>query len=277
MMQGSITMDSRHGVGSCFVVELPLRAAEPLSDEPALPVKLASGSVLVIEDNEFNRRLLGDYLATWGQQVVLAENGWQGLQYLEQRAFDLVLLDIRMPDMDGMEVARRIRRREQEGRQTPVPIIAITADVEAATFEACLDAGINAVLPKPVIPERLAGAMYEQCGGTLVAASGGELLLSGQTLSDLSNDPERARQYREMLRADICDELERMQSALERDDRHGLGRAAHTLKGLYGHLADRKPAELAAWLQHNAPSARLEQLRPVMEQLRSRLAQECTS
>ncbi|MFH1028264.1 MAG: ATP-binding protein, partial [Pseudomonadota bacterium] len=60
MMQGSITMDSRHGSGSCFVVELPLRAADPLSDEPALPVNLASGSVLVIEDNEFNRRLLGD-------------------------------------------------------------------------------------------------------------------------------------------------------------------------------------------------------------------------
>lgn len=276
MMQGSITMDSRHGSGSCFVVELPLCAADPLSDEPALPVNLASGSVLVIEDNEFNRRLLGDVLATWGQQVVLAENGWQGLQYLEQRPFDLVLLDIRMPDMDGMEVARMIRRREQEGCQTSVPIIAITADVEAATFEACLDAGINAVLPKPVIPEQLAKAIHEQCGG-IAASSGGEVLLDRQTCSDLNNNPERARQYREMLLADIDDELQSLQTALESDDRNGLGRAAHTLKGLYGHLADRKPAELAAWLQHNAPSARLEQLRPVVEQLRSGLAKEGTS
>jgi len=277
MMQGSITIDSRPGAGSCFVVELPLRAAESLPDEPALPVNLASGSVLVIEDNEFNRRLLGDYLATWGQQVVLAENGLQGLQLLEQRAFDLVLLDIRMPDIDGMEVARRIRRREQQGRRTPVPIIAITADVEAATFEACLGVGINAVLPKPVIPEQLAKAMHEQCGGTIGTSSGGEMLLDRQTCSDLNNNPERARQYREMLLADIDDELESLQIALESDDRNGLGRAAHTLKGLYGHLADRKPAELAAWLQQNATSARPEQLRPVMEQLRSGSAKERTS
>jgi len=103
------------------------------------------------------------------------------------------------------------------------------------------------------------------------------VLLDRETCSDLNNNPERARQYREMLLADIDDELQSLQTALESDDRNGLGRAAHTLKGLYGHLADRKPAELAAWLQHNAPSARLEQLRPVVEQLRSGLAQEGTS
>ena len=276
MMQGRITLDSRHGAGSCFAVELPLRDAEPVSDEPALPVNLTSGSVLVIEDNEFNRRLLGDILATWGQQVVLAENGWQGLQFLEQRPFDLVLLDIRMPDMDGMEVARRIRRREQEGRQTPVPIIAITADVEAATFEACLDAGIDVVLPKPVIPEQLAKAILEQCGGTIAAATGGEMLLSRQTISDLNNDTDRACQYWVMLLSDINDELQCLQTALDTDDRNSLGRAAHTLKGLCGHLADRKPAELASWLQHNAPSASPEQLWLAMEQLRSGLAKECT-
>ena len=277
MMRGRITMNSRHGAGSCFVVELPLRDAEPLSDEPAHPVHLASGSVLVIEDNEFNRRLLGDILSAWGQQVVLAENGWQGLQFLEQRPFDLVLLDIRMPDMDGMEVARRIRRREQEGHQTPVPIIAITADVEAATFKACLGIGINAVLSKPVIPEQLAKAIHEQCGGTIAAATGEEMLLSRQTRNDLNNNPERARQYREMLLADINDELESLRTALESDDRNGLGLAAHTLKGLCGQLADLKPAELATWLQLNAPSAHLEQLRPVVEQLRSGLAKEGTS
>lgn len=277
MMGGRITMNSRHGAGSSFVVEIPLRAVEPLSDEPALPVNLASGSVLVIEDNEFNRRLLVDILGTWGQQVVLAENGLQGLQILEQRPFDLVLLDIRMPDMDGMEVARRIRRHEQEGSKRPVPIIAITADVEAATFEACLGAGINAVLPKPVIPEQLARAIHEQCGDTIATSIGGKMQLNSQTSSDLNNSPERASQYLEMLLVDVDDELELLQTALESDDRNGLGRAAHTLKGLCGHLADTKPAELAAWLQHNAPSAPPEQLRLVMEQLRSRLAQESTS
>ncbi|WP_224981682.1 ATP-binding protein [Geomonas agri] len=274
MMRGRITVNSRHGAGSSFLVELPLREAEPLSDEPPNPVDLVSGSVLVIEDNEFNRRLLGDILSSWGQQVVLADNGSQGLKFLEQRPFDLVLMDIRMPDMDGMEVARRIRGREQEGRQAPVPIIAITADVEAATFEACLEVGINAVLPKPVVPEQLAKAMHDQCERT-ISQIGGEQLLNRQTCSDLNNNPERARQYREMLLADIDDELEILQTALGNDDRNSLGRAAHTLKGLCGHLADRKPAELASWLQHNALSASPEQLRLVMEQLPAGLGKEC--
>ena len=277
MMRGRITMHSRHGAGSSFLVELPLREAEPLSDEPPNRVDLASGSVLVIEDNEFNRRLLGDILTSWGQQVVLAENGSQGLEFLEQRPFDLILMDIRMPDMDGMEVARRIRGREQEGRQTPVPIIAITADVEAATFEACLEVGINAVLPKPVVPEQLAKAMHDQCGRTVVTSIAGDQLLNGRTCSDLNNNPERARQYREMLLADIDDELECLQTALGSDDRNGLCRAAHTLKGLCGHLADRKPAELASWLQQNAHSASHEQLRLVMEQLPAGLGKECAA
>jgi len=276
MMRGRITMNSRHGAGSSFLVELPLRDVEPMFDEPANPVNLASGSVLVIEDNEFNRRLLGDILTSWGQQVVLAENGWQGLRFLEQRPFDLILMDIRMPDMDGMEVARRIRRREREGRQAPVPIIAITADVEAATFEACLGVGINTVLPKPVVPEQLAKAMHDRCRRTILPSTGGEQLLNRQTCSDLDNNPERARQYREMLLADIDDELEYLATALEGGDRDGLGRAAHTLKGLCGHLADRKPAELASWLQHNALSASPEQLRLVMEQLPAGLGKECT-
>ncbi|WP_136513631.1 ATP-binding protein [Geomonas edaphica] len=277
MMRGRITMHSRHGAGSSFLVELPLREAEPLSDEPPNRVDLASGSVLVIEDNEFNRRLLGDILTSWGHQVVLAENGSQGLEFFEQRPFDLILMDIRMPDMDGMEVARRIRGREQEGRQTPVPIIAITADVEAATFEACLGVGINAVLPKPVVPEQLAKAMHDQCGRTVVTSIAGDQLLNGRTCSDLNNNPERARQYREMLLADIDDELECLQIALGSDDRNGLCRAAHTLKGLCGHLADRKPAELASWLQQNAHSASHEQLRLVMEQLPAGLGKECAA
>lgn len=276
MMRGSITIDSRHGAGSCFAVELPLRHAKPWSDEPAHPVDLASGSALVIEDNEFNRLLLGDILTAWGQQVVLADNGRQGLQLLKQRPFDLVLLDIRMPDMDGMEVARRIRRREREGRRARVPIIAITADVDAATFEACLEIGIDAVLPKPVIPEQLARAIQDRCGRTVVTPIGGESLLSRQTCSDLNDNPDHVREYRVMLLSDIDEELECLQTALAGDDRDGFGRAAHTLKGLCGHLANRKPAELAALLQHHAPSAGPEQLRQAVERLRSALAKERT-
>lgn len=276
MMKGSISVDSREGEGSCFVVELPLPKTEP-EQKTCLgpPMAMTPHAVLIVEDNVYNRRLLQDVLASWGQRVILAEDGLQALQLMEQQRFDLVLLDIRMPGIDGIEVARRVRHRERERSETPVPIIAITADVETVTRDACLSAGINAVLAKPVIPAQLIRAIAENCGEATAASHPQELLLNVQTSSDLGNDPERARQYREMLRHDMSDELHRLHMALERDDRNELGQAAHTLKGLCGHLADRHPAELAAWLQLNALSARAEHLRPVIEQLRSTLlAQE---
>jgi len=270
MMNGSITLDSDEGTGSCFVVKLPLKATDQPPDElPTAPIALASGMVLVVEDNEFNRRLLKEILTSWGQQVLMAENGLQALQLMEQQRFDLVLLDIRMPDIDGIEVARRIRQREREQSETAVPIIAITADADAATHEACLAAGINAVLAKPVIPEQVASAIAAHCGGALPATRSEELLLNEQTCRDLGPNFERSRQYREILQKDIDEELQCLQIALERDDRKELGRAAHTLKGLYGHLANQEPAELAAWLQDNAHSARTEQLHQMRERLQA--------
>jgi len=268
LMKGNITFDSQEGMGSCFVVELPLDESEPLPDDLlAPPPAFLSRAVLVVEDNTFNRRLLGDILKSWGHQVTLAEDGWQALLLMEQHHFDLVLLDIRMPDIDGIEVARRIRLREHSKAETAIPIIAITADADAVTRETCLNAGINAVLAKPVIPEQLARAIGGQWIGEEPASTCEELFLNHQTSIDLANDPERARHYLEMLLQDIDDELKCLRSALERDDRVELGRTAHTLKGLCGHLANRKPIELAAWMQQNATSAQPEQLRQVMEQL----------
>ncbi|WP_168205857.1 ATP-binding protein [Geobacter sp. FeAm09] len=272
LMKGSLTVDSRVGAGSCFTVALPLRETEPAPDGRLAPAAApAPRAVLVVEDNGFNRRLLGEILRSWGQEVTLAEDGLQALRFMEQRRFDLVLLDIRMPDIDGIEVARRIRRREEERAEIPVPVIAITADADASTRDACHAAGINGVLAKPVVPEQLAQAMAACGGETAAAPPGGEPQLDAQTRNDLAGDPERARQYREMLLQDIDGELRSLQTALERDDRSGLVRAAHTLKGLCGHLANREPAELAAWLQRHAPSARPEHLQPVVEKLMKRM------
>lgn len=268
MMKGSITVESKEGTGSCFVVELSLQATEQMTAGLLTPAKVvAPGIVLVIEDNEFIRRLLKETLTSWGHQVLLAENGWKALHLMEQQRFDLVLLDIRMPDIDGIEVARRVRQSEYERSESAVPIIAITADADAATRETCLAAGINAVLAKPVIPEQIAGAMAAHCENLVAATPANELLLNVQTSNDLGTNPERARQYREILRQDIDDELRCLLTALHCDDRNELGRAAHTLKGLYAHLANREPAELAAWLQNNALSAGQEQLLKVIEQL----------
>lgn len=270
MMKGTIAVDSREGGGSCFVVDLPLQETEqPAEELLATPVKLEPCAILVVEDNGFNRQLLGDILSSWGHRVTLAESGQQALLLMEQHPFDLILLDIRMPGIDGIEVARRIRAEEQERPETVVPIIAITADIDAATREACHTAGINTVLSKPVIPEQLARAIAEQCEGMGDSSPDQEPLLNQRALAGLSDNPESIRSFQKMLLTDIDHELRCLHTSLEQGDRQGLGRTAHTLKGLYGYLTDHQPVELTDWLQSHAQSAPFEELQQVVEQLRT--------
>ena len=270
MMGGSITVDSQEGAGSCFSVDLPYQECEAVPDALlAHPVFLAKGMVLVVEDNRFNRQLFEDLLTGWGQQVILAEDGLQGLRLLEQHHFDLVLLDIRMPGIDGIEVARRIRRREQELSRPPVLIIAVTADLDTATRNACCNAGINVTLAKPVIPEELARALAVHGEGLFTLSAQPQPLLNQQTRKGVGSDPGRLRRYLELLAQDLDDELHSLGTAVEQGDRQRLSLSAHTLKGLCGQLSNREPAELAARLQQNAPCAPLEWLEEMVEQLRS--------
>lgn len=275
LMKGAITIKSTEGVGSCFVVDLPLQETEPLPEElVAAEVKLPPSSILVVEDNSFNRQLLGDILTSWGHLVSLTEDGHQALTLAGQQPFDLILLDIRMPGIDGIEVARRIRLQEQERSQPAVPIIAITADTDKITREACQAAGINEVLPKPVIPERLAQAIAMQGEGINSISPNQKFQLTPQTLTGLCSNPERIQEFKLMLIMDIDNELRSLQTSLELGDRKELGRAVHTLKGLYGYLANQAPVELAVWIQDHAPSATFEELRKMVEQLPAIVAED---
>ncbi len=270
MMGGSIDLVSREGEGSCFTVELPLPGTEPLPQLlPPRPTALGGGMVLVVEDNRFNRLLFEELLTDWGFRVTLAEDGLQALKLLEQHPVDLLLLDIRMPGIDGIEVARRIRRREAEQGVPPVIIIAVTADRDATTREGCLGVGINEVLAKPVIPEQLAKAIGVHCQGIVPMIPESQPLLNQQALKVLGSDPGLVRKFRGILAQDIDAELKSLQSALEAEDCQWLRRAAHTLKGLCGQLTNPVPGELAAWLHLNAASAPAAQMGQVAGQLRT--------
>jgi signal transduction histidine kinase/ActR/RegA family two-component response regulator len=157
-MNGEIGFESEMGRGSSFWFELDLPVAEPVHTREvanvvtaAAPAKM-SGEVLVVEDNAVNRTLLAETLTMLGLNVSMAENGRQALAQLERQHFDVVLMDWHMPEVDGVEAARRIRAREAEIARPgfkPLTIIALTASAMPGDSDACLDAGMDGYIAKP--------------------------------------------------------------------------------------------------------------------------------
>ena len=151
LMGGEIGVLSRRGEGSTFWVTLPLKPAEPASKE-ASPVTvgrdLSRRRVLVVEDDEVNRMVIVAKLEELGARVEVALDGPTGLERLESERFDLVLMDCQLPELDGYEVTRLLRR--SGGPNTGVPVIALTAHTHEEERNRCFEAGMNDFLSKPV-------------------------------------------------------------------------------------------------------------------------------
>ena len=112
-------------------------------------------SILLVEDNPINQRLACAVLAKQGHQVSLAVHGQEALEILETARFDLVLMDVQMPVLDGLEATRQWRLREQALKRRPLPIVAMTANAMSGDRDACLAAGMNGYISKPINVARL--------------------------------------------------------------------------------------------------------------------------
>ncbi|WP_051534436.1 response regulator [Deefgea rivuli] len=161
-MGGELIAAANPQGGTLFRFELmwPF-SAEALEPAPyVLPLQLRPLQVLLAEDNPTNRLVATRLLESQGHSVICAENGHIALAILAQQTVDVVLMDMQMPEMDGLEATRRIRVTEQTA-PTRVPIIALTANAMAEDRQRCLDAGMDDFLAKPIRPELLKQALHE--------------------------------------------------------------------------------------------------------------------
>jgi CheY-like chemotaxis protein len=182
-MGGDVDVRSVVGVGSVFTFEIVLDEVEEVQAAPApsLPARSFPVRALVVEDNPVNRLVARAMLEKLGCQVEVAEDGRLGCQLAMHRRFDIVFMDCAMPVMDGYEATRALR---SASGATPicVPIVAMTADVMPSTREACLRAGMTAVVAKPTTLEALDAMIAELCGdrapgggvGPVLAPNGAE-------------------------------------------------------------------------------------------------------
>jgi PAS domain S-box-containing protein len=154
-MGGTIVAENRAGGGARFTLELPLRVpreaagAAESSPEPA-DSPTGSGRILVAEDDEVNRFAIRKILERAGYEVCTVENGKAALEALGEDAFDLILMDVQMPLMDGISATKALRKGEAGASASTLPILALTAYAMRGDEETMLEAGMDAYLPKPV-------------------------------------------------------------------------------------------------------------------------------
>jgi CheY-like chemotaxis protein len=231
--------------------------------EPSI-TESTSRQILLVDDNEVNREVIAELLTRLGHGVTTARDGEEALVLLQRSSFDLILMDVQLPGIDGLEVTRRFRAR---GRSTPV--IALTAHSSREDRERCLEAGMNGVLVKPVDGAALAAAISGNSRPeSLLDVVGGSLAL--------------LTRVRDAFRRQTPALMTAIREAVARGDAEGLARAAHTLKGSLSHFPQHHGGALAVELEAAAKGGDLHRaagllpaLEAALEGLTKALALEC--
>lgn len=162
LQHGKISVRSESGKGSLFTVVLPFPLARSSrQSKPASRPETRLGdiltfeplNVLLVEDNEINQLYAASLLKKWNCKVTLAANGKEAVDKVARESFDLVLMDVQMPVMDGYEATKTIRSGSSPGNR--VPILALTANASVKDVDKCLETGMNDCISKPFTPEQL--------------------------------------------------------------------------------------------------------------------------
>ena len=223
----------------------------PAESEAAQKIKPAL-EILLVEDNPVNRRLAQHVLEKEGYRVVAADNGAAALKTLERKHFDLVLMDVQMPRMDGIETTAAIRNREKVTGGY-IPIVALTAHAMVGDRERCLKAGMDDYLIKPIQPAMLLEAierLHLACSERSKLAQAKKIVLDRATLLDrVDGDMQLLGEITKLFLQE-CEPL--MASAREAMKTGNAGRFAydiHTLRGMFRNLSAAAAQEAAGKLE----------------------------
>ncbi|MHC8410974.1 ATP-binding protein [Pseudomonas sp. Hz4] len=272
-MGGCIGVDSEVGRGSCFWFELMLQPAIGAVAVTPVAVMESSLKVLVVEDVALNREVVQGLLQRDGHQVWLAEEGEQALVQCAVQTFDLILLDVHLPGISGVELCNQIRRNDGPNRQTR--IFALTASVQPSLVRGYLDAGMDGVLAKPLKLDNLRQALAGQTPGREPAPDDNVMdwpLL--QTHRSLLGE-QKVQGLLSMLRDSILQHREALREATEAEDCTEVAHLAHRLAGSGDSLGFRALAAVLRTLEEvakiNDESAIRELAPQVNEQLQRSL------
>jgi two-component system, sensor histidine kinase and response regulator len=245
------------------------RAARPIGGREPAPASVPAASplhILVAEDNEINAQLLERLLARRGHRVRLANNGRDALALAEEGAFDLLLLDVHMPELDGFQVIQAIRERERS-TGGHLPVIALTARARQEDRERCLAAGMDDFLAKPIQAADLWEATERLTSSRPPADRPRPGLLTPRVLlAACGGDAATLEEICQVLRARLPAQLTAVHGALRDRDAIQLREASHKLCGTVAPFSTLVGA-VASDLEDQAAQGQLEKASPLVEQL----------
>ena len=264
LMGGHLRVDSREGSGSAFHFNVGFRKATgalpsaPPTTAPR-PSQMISLQVLVVDDNPVNRSVAAGMLHQQGHRVSLATNGREAVAAARGQRFDLILMDLQMPELDGLAATARIRDAEAKlGWRTP--IVAMTARAAEDDRNRCLAAGMDDYVSKPVSKQQLLEAVARVCdtdalktGARPIAVARDSSAFSGANLLDrLDGDEELVARVADIFAVHTPDLLAALQAHAAGNDASAIARSAHSLRGSLANIGAEHAAHLAAEIEERA-------------------------
>lgn len=271
---GKISVESEEGKGSAFTFYLPFtkatgqakrsgntekRKTDAASGKPTPGIKI---NILVAEDTPLNQKLLKKIVQKWGYDMDVASNGREAITLLEKKDYDIILMDIQMPEMDGYTASKLIRGLQNE-RKKNIPIIALTAHASNQEAQKCLGLGMNAYISKPFDSNVLLNTIFQLINKTDLTATTqvyGEIEKSEQ-LYDLSYIKEHASGDTDFLidmistcLHDTPPLLEQLRSDINESDYEKIKVTSHSMKGLFLTLGMNEAARLLREIETMAQS-----------------------
>jgi len=235
---------------------------------------------LLVDDDDLNRRMMGLMLSELGYFYETASNGAEAVEAVQSQQFDLVLMDVMMPVLDGFEATRKIRAWEQG--ENHIPIVALTAMLFEDEVELCMAAGMDDCIAKPFDTKKLISTV-ETLVNPSMSAKGedfdGPAIVKGAKLLDIdgalprfSHDVEHYREFINEFFDLLSEKIEGFQTAFDSNDFEAISKQAHNLKGVSASLGAMQISDLARQLDEHSQSMHMEKVQELLTELESNVS-----
>ncbi|MCH7989916.1 MAG: response regulator [Planctomycetes bacterium] len=294
MMGGQLWVESEPGKGSLFhfTARFGLGPSSHSNgrvrrdkQKPKIPHKTGrSLQILIAEDEEFNRKVLAWQLKKWGHRVTTANDGREALKALERHSFDLILMDVQMPHMDGLETTTKIREREKLTGEH-IPIVATTAHALKEYKEKCLAAGMDGYISKPIDPDELRSIIDSLTGDENITVDKSsiveaEFVDTEAVIKRVGGDRQALEELVEIWLRDSPRQLREIGEAVDAEDSQRLSAVAHALKGQISFFTSGPPLAAVKRLETMGQNNDLSSAESAYDELQEtyeRLAREISS